>query len=127
MAIFNLHIVLFLAIWSIYRLNLYNYITHLKFIEYKLTEMLMNHHVSSLLTTTVFLSLASLNTASAGSVPARNFKLPEIYSQKLVELRDYKNKIIYLDFWASWCKPCRKSLPELNKLREDLKNRSILK
>ena len=61
----------------------------------------MNYNVSSLLTTTVFLSLASLNTASAGCVPARNFKLPEIYSKKLAELRDYKNKIIFLDFGFS--------------------------
>ncbi len=31
---------------------------------------------------------------------------------------DYKGKVVYLDFWASWCKPCKESFPWMNKLYE---------
>ena len=33
-----------------------------------------------------------------------------------LDLEQYKGKVVYLDFWASWCIPCRKSFPWLNKL-----------
>ena len=35
---------------------------------------------------------------------------------KEVRLSDYKGKKVYLKFWASWCGPCKKSMPELMEL-----------
>ena len=37
---------------------------------------------------------------------------------KEVKLSDFKGKKVYLKFWASWCGPCKKSMPELMKLAE---------
>lgn len=31
---------------------------------------------------------------------------------------DYKGKVLYLDFWASWCVPCRATFPLMNELRQ---------
>jgi len=46
--------------------------------------------------------------------------IPEFWlttpSDSLISLRQYSNKKIYLNFWASWCKPCLKNIPELNKM-----------
>ncbi len=42
-----------------------------------------------------------------------------------VSLSDYKNKVVYVDFWASWCKPCRKSFPFMNEMEKKYGNRSF--
>lgn len=34
------------------------------------------------------------------------------------ELAKHKGKVIYLDYWASWCIPCRKSFPWMNAMQE---------
>lgn len=40
----------------------------------------------------------------------------DVYDIKDFSLSQYSGKVIYLDFWASWCKPCQKSFPWMNKL-----------
>lgn len=37
----------------------------------------------------------------------------------VIKLSDYKGKIVVLDFWATWCAPCRKSIPDLIELKND--------
>ena len=49
--------------------------------------------------------------------PAPNFTLPNLNGD-LVSLTDFKNKVILVDFWASWCKPCRIENPKLVKLHK---------
>lgn len=46
------------------------------------------------------------------------FSLQEMGGEDSISLEDYKGKVVYLDFWASWCGPCRKSFPALSDLRE---------
>ncbi|MEH3113263.1 TlpA family protein disulfide reductase [Pedobacter terrae] len=40
----------------------------------------------------------------------------------LVDLGDLKGKVIFLNFWATWCPPCRAELPSINKLYDQFKN-----
>jgi peroxiredoxin len=35
-----------------------------------------------------------------------------------VSLENLRGKVVLLDFWATWCKPCARSMPELQKLHE---------
>mgnify|MGYP000854916752 FL=1 len=49
---------------------------------------------------------------------ASNFELKDMKGNT-VKLSDYKGKKVYLKFWATWCGPCRQSMPELNKLVEE--------
>ena len=40
-------------------------------------------------------------------------------------LNQYKGKIIVLNFWATWCEPCREEMPELSSLHEEGKDKNI--
>ena len=52
-----------------------------------------------------------------------DFSLPSINDpSELVRLADYQGKAVYLDFWSSWCAPCRESLPLLQTLQHDLRD-----
>ncbi|GAA0544212.1 TlpA disulfide reductase family protein [Rhizomicrobium palustre] len=43
-----------------------------------------------------------------------------------LDLSAYKGKVVYLDFWASWCTPCRLSFPWLNELQRSNETRGLV-
>jgi thiol-disulfide isomerase/thioredoxin len=61
------------------------------------------------------------------AVLAVNEKAPDFDFESLMDseilnhkLSQYQGKVIYMDFWASWCLPCLKSMPLINKMRSEL-------
>lgn len=63
------------------------------------------------------------------SSDAEQLLLKDIYgnSTNLNEiLNRHKGKVIYIDFWASWCMPCKEEIPFISKLREKYKRRDIV-
>jgi|TARA_B100000795_G_scaffold205837_1_gene159338 thiol-disulfide isomerase/thioredoxin len=40
-------------------------------------------------------------------------------NQKDLDLSDYKGKLLVLNFWATWCAPCREEMPSLDSLQSD--------
>ncbi|MFQ5561664.1 MAG: TlpA disulfide reductase family protein, partial [Nitrospinota bacterium] len=45
-------------------------------------------------------------------------------SQNLV-IEEYNGRIVYVDFWASWCVPCRKSFPWLSEMQKKYKSKGL--
>lgn len=52
-------------------------------------------------------------------MPAENFTYPDI-NDKMVSLSDFKGKVVLIDVWATWCGPCKKEIPFLIKLEDEL-------
>ena len=57
--------------------------------------------------------------------PAPSFKLPDLNGRQ-VSLDQYKGKVVMLDFWATWCGPCRMTMPLLEKLQREYPNNMVL-
>ncbi len=56
---------------------------------------------------------------------APEFTLPD-YNGKKVNLIDFKGKVVLVEFWASWCIPCRESIPYLNSIYQRYKDRDFV-
>lgn len=57
------------------------------------------------------------NETESGLTPAIDFTLTDQYGNTH-KLSDYKGKTVFLNFWATWCSPCRAEMPDIQKLYE---------
>lgn len=57
--------------------------------------------------------------------PAPDFKIMGSDGKKY-SLSDFRGKVIFLDFWASWCGPCLRELPYAKKIKQEFEGKNIL-
>lgn len=80
----------------------------------------------SRLTLPVLISLLLSNAyATEVGQAAPQFTLPGLTNNQAVTLASFAGKVVYVDFWASWCAPCRTSFPLLNTLYQKLKSQGF--
>jgi peroxiredoxin len=51
---------------------------------------------------------------------APDFNLTEVLSKADIKLSDYRGKVVLIDFWATWCRPCRMEIPHFVDLKKEL-------
>ena len=59
------------------------------------------------------------------SETAAEFSLPSITDDKQIKLSDYKGKLVLLNFWASWCPPCRAEIPGFINIQKEYKDKGF--
>jgi peroxiredoxin len=60
----------------------------------------------------------------ADDTPAPDFVLTDVNGQE-VKLSEYKGKVVVLNFWATWCPPCRKEIPDFNELQAQYGDKGV--
>jgi peroxiredoxin len=63
--------------------------------------------------------------ATSIKVKATDFKLKDL-NGKEVSLSDFKGKKVLLNFWATWCPPCKAEMPDIEKLYQATKNSNLV-
>lgn len=71
-----------------------------------------------------FIFAATFSWAGIINQKAPEFTLKDL-SGKTVSLNDYRGKVVFIDFWASWCPPCKKEFPEINKFIQKYKDSDV--
>jgi peroxiredoxin len=70
------------------------------------------------------LSLGCEKDVDAG-LTAPDFSLPDLSGQN-TSLKQFQGQVVILDFWATWCFPCRMSIPELVKIQEKYRDKGLV-
>jgi len=69
--------------------------------------------------------LPSGDVAIAAPKEAPDFALPRTGDGKTVKLSDFKGKVRIVNFWATWCPPCRAEIPHFVSMYKDLKGKGV--
>lgn len=64
--------------------------------------------------------------ASAMDRRLDSLTITEVGSTQARKLADYRGKVVFLNYWATWCPPCRREIPAINKLVEAYRGKDVV-
>jgi len=79
----------------------------------------------ALLLFVIVLLFGCTNKSERATDAASDFKLQDLEG-KTVKLSEFKGKPVLLDFWATWCPPCRDSIPGIEKLYKSYSGKGLV-
>ena len=74
--------------------------------------------------TLVWLQSAKYEPLAVGK-PAPDFSLSDL-NEKPYRLSDFRGKVVFLNFWATWCKPCREEMPSMEILNKNFEKDGLV-
>jgi cytochrome c biogenesis protein CcmG/thiol:disulfide interchange protein DsbE len=74
--------------------------------------------------TLVWLQSAKYEPLAVGK-PAPDFSLSDL-NDKPYRLSDFRGKVVFLNFWATWCKPCREEMPSMEILNKNFEKDGLV-
>src|SRR5438128_2622527 len=72
----------------------------------------------------ILIILLFVSAAGQGPKPLPEFSLPVLHG-RTVSSQEFRNNIVVLDFWATWCEACISEIPNFNKLEKEYGSRGV--
>lgn len=84
--------------------------------------------IALLLVALLWIMTDSTELPSVGEVnrPAPDFSLPALMSTEDVQLRAYQGNVVLVNFWGTWCEPCKRETPALQTAYEQLRDQGLM-
>lgn len=74
----------------------------------------------------LWLFITTAHAAVTTGQTAPTFTLPSLTTNQSISLNQYRGKIVLVDFWASWCIPCRASFPAYDRLQKKFQSKGFV-